>query len=244
MHGISRLLASLLFIFFFCASLGHSQEAQQQTLYNFGTMQESSGLVAAPGENITLNLYFFMDEKYGNRITHVIANVEEIPPGWMIGFDPPVGISHLNVSGILVDSTENLYVTPRSVLSAVPESKEPGIFYLKSPSGKGYLQAKRLQVKVRVPADAQLGNTYSVKVAADGFWFGNAGSMALKQSRTFNYAITVANKEYTEQILAPEKAPERAEQNGALDMNQLLVYILGAAVAILAAYIVVSRKRK
>lgn len=248
MHRTGRLLGGGLLLLFFCASFAHAQ----QTLYNFGTMQEGQNFVAAPGENVSMSLYFFMDETYGNRITHISARVEQSPPGWVVELDPPVGKVLLNVSGILTNSSENLYVSPKPVLPQMPETPEEGVYYLKSPSGKGYLQATRMLIRVRVPKDATLGQTYNVKVGADGFWFGQAGNVALRQSRAFNYAITVANKEYTEKVLTPEeiealsgkKKPAPAEA-APLDMNQILVYVLGAAVVLLVIYnIAVTRKKK
>ncbi len=247
MHVTGRLLGGGLLLFLLCASFAH---AQAQTLFNFGTMQEGNSFVAAPGENVTLGIYFFMDEQYGNRITHVIANVDQSPPGWVVSLDPPIGKTLVNVSGILVNSSENLYVTPRPVLPGIPNVPEQGYYYLKSPSGKGYLQAKKLSVLVMVPKDAELGKTSQVKVSAEGFWFGQTGNVALRQSRAFAYSITVANKNYSEHIFTAEELAEKdrkAEEPAAppQDMNQILVYVLGAAVVLLVIYnIAVTMKKK
>ncbi|MCX8195013.1 MAG: hypothetical protein N3G22_02815 [Candidatus Micrarchaeota archaeon] len=243
--AIRLLGGSLLFLFFF-ATLLHPQTAENQTLFNFGTMQEGQKFVASPGSNLTFPIYFFMDEKYGNRITHVKLGVDELPPGWMVEFDPPMHSILVNVSGILVNSTENLYVTPKPVLPAIPENPEPGIYYLKSPSGKGYLQAKRVLVRVQVPKDAVLGKSYKLKLSATAFWFGQIGNVALQQSRAFNYDVIVAQKEYTEKILTPEEAEAllgKKEQKP-MDINQVLVYVLGALVVLMGAYILLSRKKK
>jgi len=246
MHRLGWLLwGSLFFAVFLFAASAHAAEA---TLFNFGTMQEISALTAEPGENVTLNIYFFMDEKYGNRITHVRVGVEQAPPGWVVEISPPLGKSMVNVSGVMVTSEENLYVAPKPVLPSKPENPEPGVYYLKSPSGLGYLQAKRLQATVRVPANATLGKTYSLKLAAEGFWFGTAGNIALTQSRPFSYSITVAKKEYSEKVLTQEEiealGKAKSQQEAQMDFNQLLVYVLGAAVVVLILYIIVSRGKK
>ena len=144
-----RLFASLLFFFSLFASLAYSQE---QTLFNFGTMQEGNSFVAAPGENVSLGVYFFMDEQFGNRITHVSANVEQSPPGWVVSLDPPIGNTLVNVSGILVNSSENLYVMPRPVLP-----------YLRAPVlSARLLAAKRLACNSgRIPMPVSLTSIVS-----------------------------------------------------------------------------------
>lgn len=193
-------IAFILFlVFLFPPALAQPATA----LYDFGTMQQGNSLQAQPGDNVTFNIFFFVDSEYGNRITHVRASTEIIPEGWSVEIDPPLHNEQLNISGILTNSSENLYVEPRPVLSAVPDPPEEGIDYLASPSGKGYLQARKLQIHIQIPPTAELGKSYTLKVQAEGFWFGQKGNIALKQSRSFIYSIELARKEYSEEIIKP-----------------------------------------
>lgn len=234
-------------IFFFLPALLAGALAAEGTLYNFGTMQQGSSFSAEPGDSVNLSVFFFQDEQYGNRITHLKVFVEGAPPGWQIDISPPESDVELNVSGVITTSRENLYVEPRPVLPVVPAQAEQGYSYLFSPSGKGYLQAKQVVATVKIPKNAELGKTYNVKLAAEAFWFGQGGNIALKQSRPFAFTISTAKKEYTETILPKAKpaANESGQPQEASPLDgSLLTYGLGAAVVVLLLYVVFTRKGK
>jgi hypothetical protein len=209
--GKSIALYSFLFFLFF-SSIFYSQSAIKP-MFDFGSMQEGKLISGEPGEEVALNLYFFVDKEYGNRITHILLNPDKVPEGWQISFDPPAKEITLNISGILTKSTENIYVEPAEVLAQIPDVPKEGIFYIKSPSGKGYLQAKRVQVKVKIPPNAQFGQTYSFKVVGIAFWFGEEGNVALKQSRPFDFQVKVVKKVYTEEIIGESQEIEKKAEN-------------------------------
>lgn len=220
----------------------------EQPLYDFGTMQQGSSTQAEPGGNATFSLFFFVDSEYGNRITHVSISADEVPEGWIVEFDPPLHTEYLNVSGIITASQENLYIEPRQVLSSIPENPEEGIYYLASPSGLGYLQAKRVEVKIKIPESAQLGQTYEIKVTAHAFWFGQSGNVALEQSRPFRYTVQLARVEYSEQLLGNTSLPQANETGQAgeaapMDTNTYLLAALAIVIIALVGYILFSRRK-
>lgn len=208
--------------------------------YDFGTMQKGGAMTTFPGGEANASLYFFLDALYGNRITHVVVAPEKVPEGWEVTLDPPAHEQILNISGIRTVSNENLYVEPRDTLPRIPEPPEEGVTYLLSPSGLGYLQAKEITVNIKVPQTAEIGKTYGVSVVAEGFWFGKAGLVSLKQSRVFSYKVTVLQKDYTESIMTTlaggnetqELAPSAEGEN----IQAYIITALALALVLLAIY--------
>ena len=228
-------------------------------LYDFGTMQEGNTGRTFPGGNISFNLYFFMDEKYGDRIAHIRVIPADVPAGWEVSTDPPIHPVRLNISGIVTTAEENIYVEPKPVLPEVPPNPEPGIHYLFSPSGLGYLQAKRVTVTFRIPEDAELGQTYNLKIDGYANWYGPTAGVALTQSRPFRYSVTVAAREYSEEVLPFEEAVNETtneprgtagglegeeDEGGGLDSNTLVMGAMGLVILLLIAYIIIRPAKK
>ncbi len=182
------------------ATAGDTNQTTSPT-FTFGTMQENHDLSGEPGTNVTVNMYFFIDSAYGNRNAHITINPSNVPEGWATNFVPAMHTVTLNISGIIITNNENVNVEPRPLLAMPPTISEEDIYYLKSPSGKGYLQAKRVQMIVSIPSNASLGQTYDVSATASASWFGDNGAIALTQSRDFNYRIFVVNTKYSEEVV-------------------------------------------
>ncbi len=241
------------FTFFTLALLAGALLSAETPKYDFGTMQQGGTFTAEPGETVTATLYFFQDEEYGNRITHVKVSATEVPPGWEVELNPPVHDEYVNVSGVITKSNENLYVEPKPVLPAIPADKAEGVSYLASPSGKGYLQAKKLEAKIKIPKDAELGKKYAIALVGEGFWFGGTGNVALKQSRSFRYTVTLEKKEFTEQVISKEAAQKAGQKEEtaqtppavkAAGIDQTLIFVaLAIIIVALVAYIFISRKK-
>lgn len=195
MRIFSFLLPLLIFSSFVFAANG--------TMYNFGTMQQGSAFTIAPGKTLEINLYFYMDEVYGNRIAHILLTPAEVPQGWSVELDPAAHNATFDISGAMVNVTENLYIEPRPVLSTIPTPEEQGIYYLKSPSGLGYLQARQVRLIVSIPADAQVAKTYPLIITGTASYLSQTGMVGLTQVRDFDYNITVANEGYTETVVTP-----------------------------------------
>lgn len=220
-----KLNLSTFFLFFLLFFYQFYQAFAQspRPMYDFGSMQQGKTFSAEPGETINLSLFFFVDKEYGNRITHVSLDVSEKPEGWDIQIIPPKHKELVNVSGILVESEENIYVEPREVLPQKPQVAEEGISYILSPSGKGYLQAKEVKIVVKVPPNAKLGQTYPLKISAEAFWFGSEGNIALRQSRTFRYEIKVVRKEFSEEIVKQKPPVEQEEKQTSPQFDYYLI---------------------
>ncbi|MCM8830623.1 MAG: hypothetical protein NC918_00290 [Candidatus Omnitrophica bacterium] len=219
-----------IFIFIYFLYFGYSQNA----LYDFGSMQQGKTFSAEPGEQLNLSLFFFVDKEYGNRITHVKLDISE-KPNWDIYLIPPKHIELVNVSGVLVESEENIYVEPREVLPQKPEPGEEGITYIRSPSGKGYLQAKEVKIVVNVPKNAELGKIYPLVIRAEAFWFGREGNIALKQTRTFRFEIKTLKKEFSEEIVKQQQVNQSLTEKSPplLELNESTLLILLVGVIIL-----------
>lgn len=177
-------------------------KAEEAAKYNFGSMQADKELNMAPGETAITKLYFY--NIYGNRITHVSLSVGEAPENWGISFEPLLHETMVSISGVPTTIEENLYVEPSEAVEEIPATVPEGIEYISSPVG--YIGAKPVKVKIKVPANEKFGK-YKVTINALAEWLGQAGSVAFKQSRSFDYTVTVASKEFTEEITPLVKAP-------------------------------------
>ena len=102
-----------------------------------------------------------------------------------------------------------MFVEPGSdVAESVPDDVPEGIEYISSPVG--FVGAKPVKVKIKVPSDEKLGTVATVRIDAVASWLGQTGTAAITQGRSFEYKVTVVSKEFTETIL--EKAPEKKEE--------------------------------
>jgi hypothetical protein len=180
--------------------------AQEVPKYNFASMQADKALRLTPGEEGITKLYFFNIE--GNRNTHIALSVGEAPDNWDISFEPALHKSTILVSGVPTTFTENLYVEPSEALDKVSKEVPKDVEYIST--AVGYVEAKPLEIKIKVPSDERLGKIGKIRIDALASWAGQAGAAAITQSRSFDYTVTVVSKEFTETIL--ERAPEKKEE--------------------------------
>lgn len=187
-----------LFSFYF-SSFAYAQDAPK---ISFGSIYYTKGATVVPGSNFSYDIYFFVDSEYGDRTAHISISLSK-PEEWEVYVLPALETNTYNISGALVNATENIYVEPRPKLQSIPEEKEEGIYYIASPSGKGYLQAKKVTIYVNVPSDAEIGKSYVISATATAKYFGDLGSVAFSQSRGFDFTVTTKPATYTEQIVKP-----------------------------------------
>jgi len=171
--------------------------AQEPPKYNFGSMQPAKELSVSPGDSITTKLYFY--NIYGNRITHISLSVSKAPEDWDISFDPPLHTTTVNISGIMTEVTENLFVEPSEALEEIPETIPEGIEYISS--SVGYIGAKPVLITISVPEDEKLGKSFNITISASAEWLGQTGAVAIKQSRDFDFTVKVVPKEFKEEIV-------------------------------------------
>jgi hypothetical protein len=208
----NRFVFSFIFILFslIFISIAYAQTNQSEPKLSFGSIQYQKAATATPGANFSFDLYFFIDQEYGTRTAHVQLGLN-YPEGWNVYVIPSQKQYSWNISGIIVNSTENLYVDPRPLLQSIPEPGEEGIYYIASPSGRGYLQAKKATVYVQIPEDAKIGESYQISVSAKANYFGGEGSIMFSQSRSFNFDVKIVAPQYTEQLVTEQK--EKATEN-------------------------------
>ncbi len=214
-------------------------------MFDFGTIQTAKSFTAEPGENITATVYFFIDNQYGDRNTHINLAVGRLPSSdWNITFNPAVHEVILNISGILTSFNENLYTEPKPLLQELPAEAEPGYVYIRSPSGKGYLQAKPLNITIYVPKNASYGNVYDISIDATASWFGETGQIQLSQSRNFEYKVLVASKIYSEEIVKKPldntsnvTGDFKSGQTPPIDQNIILYGVIGVLTIIILALV-------
>jgi hypothetical protein len=208
----NRFVFSFIFILFslIFISIAYAQTNQSEPKLSFGSIQYQKAATATPGANFSFDLYFFIDQEYGTRTAHVQLGLN-YPEGWNVYVIPSQKQYSWNISGIIVNSTENLYVDPRPLLQSIPEPGEEGIYYIASPSGRGYLQAKKATVYVQIPEDAKIGESYQISVFAKANYFGGEGGIMFSQSRSFNFDVKIVAPQYTEQLVTEPK--EKATEN-------------------------------
>lgn len=175
--------------------------AEEQPKYNFGSMQPVKEIQVSPGDEAEVKLYFY--NVYGNRITHISLEVSNAPEDWEIEFEPELHDTTVNVSGIIVNVTENLYVEPDNATEEIPENITEGIEYISS--AVGYIPAKPVLIKIKIPDDEELGREFNVTISASASWLGQTGSVAIQQGRDFDFVVKTVAEEFEETILEREE---------------------------------------
>jgi len=239
----------LLFLVLF-ASVSYAQEPAK---YNFGSSQGEENLTVSPGEEFELVLYFY--NVFGNRTTHISLFVEKLPPNWEIKISPERSNETYEVSGILTEISENLFVEPDEIVDEVPVEKG-GFTYLPAPNVGGFIPAKAVTIKVKVPENEQLGETFELKINSVAEWLGQGGTTAFNQTREFSYNIAIVSENFYEKKV---EEPKNTENNievesvvaptglfGLISSNfvtTLLVILVGLAAVIIVIQLVIMRKR-
>jgi len=196
-----KIFFSFFLVLIFLVGIVNAQE--EDAKYNFGSAQGAKELTISPGSEATAKLFFY--NIYGNRITHITLDVGDAPKDWDITIEPALHTSTISVSGVTTTVEENLFVEPGSdVAESIPDDVLEGIEYISSPIG--YVGAKPVLIKIKVPSDEKLGTVVNIRIDGTAVWLGQTGTAAITQSRSFDYTVTVTSKEFTESIL--EEAPE------------------------------------
>ena len=210
--------------------------AEEAPKYNFGTTAASSTILIEPGENLKVPAINFFNI-YGNRITHVTLGLTDFPSGWDVKIEPELHEVQVNISGTIVTSNENLYVSPSKAIAEKPAVPEEGMEYIILGGIEGYVPAKVAYLNITAPKSVPIGGTYTVSVRAVGSWYGQAANLALSQERAFPFKIQTVTHTFTEEVVQPENNTEET------DYSTYVVVALIVVVAI-AGGIYASRKKK
>lgn len=195
----------LLLLIIYIALIGFAF-AQEPAQYNLGSAMGAKELTVSPGNGVEALIYFY--NVYGNRITHISLSVAEAPENWEVEIEPELHTTTVDVSGVLTEVTENLYVEPDEIVDEIPSEPKEGFVYIPAPNVGGFIPAKEVKVKIKVPKDEKLGKTFLVKIEATGGWLGQTGSVDFKQNRSFEYTITTVAEEFYERIIEEPEAKE------------------------------------
>ena len=179
---------------------------EEEAKYNFASAQGATDLGIPYGTEGQGNIYFYNVD--GNRITHIFLEVSEAPEGWGVTIEPLTGETQVLVSGMTVTVTENLYVEPSELLADEPPTVPEGMVSIKVP-GRGYTLGKQARIMISVPESETLGTTHVITIAAEAFWLGQEGSVAIKQARDFDFTVTVVSTEtgFSETIIGTAEEP-------------------------------------
>ena len=223
----------LLFLMVACiSSIGLAEES---AAYSLGTMQPTNVYVASPGKNLTVEFYIF--NAYGNRVSHITLAVGNNPANLQVEL-PPLQKNNWNISGIITPIEEHLYIDPMPIVEVKPDNPPEGIYYLKSTNVTGYIPAKKVQATVKMPADAELGGTYSFTIMALAQWYGDLGTAQVSQSRPFPFKIRVVTENYSETLYNP---PE--EGGGGWNLGLSNEMIFGIVIAVLVMVVLFQQFR-
>jgi hypothetical protein len=180
-------------------TMASSAFAEEPAKYNFASVQGSENIQLLPGGDCTGNMYFYKIE--GNRITHVTLEVSQVPDGWHVEIQPPLGETQVEVNGQVVTVTENLYVEPSEASSEVIKDVPEGMVCIPV-AERGYALAKEARIIIRVPDYEEIGTQEEIIVSATARWLGQGGAVAFSQSRDFDFTVeVVSEEEYHETIL-------------------------------------------
>jgi len=193
----------LVFLLLSTILLGTVYAQDETPKYNFASMQADKAFTLAPGETGITKLYFF--NIAGNRNTHIALSTNDLPENWEVSFEPELHDSEVLISGVPVTFTENTFVVPSDAVDEIPRDIPEGIEYIST--AVGYVGAKSVEISIKVPLDADLGTVESIRVDAAASWAGQTGAAAISQGRSFDYTVTVASKEFTEETFVQEIVP-------------------------------------
>jgi hypothetical protein len=197
----------ILIIFLVLTPIAIAEEAPK---YNFGTTAASSTILIEPGENLKVPAINFFN-LYGNRITHVSLSLTDSPKGWDVKIEPELHEVQVNISGTIVTSSENLYVSPSNAVAEKPAVPDEDTAYITIGGIEGYVPAKVAYLNITAPPGVPLGGSYTISMRAVGSWYGQAANLALSQERSFQFKVQTVTHTFSEEIVKPgeiEKKPD------------------------------------
>jgi hypothetical protein len=199
-------LCLLAFVAMMFLSLALPARADEPAKYNFASAQGGKELAIPSGREGVGDIYFYNID--GNRITHVVLELDGTPSGWDVSIEPALTKTQVLVSGVPVTVEENLYVEPSELLPEEPQDVPQGMISVMVP-GRGYALGKQARVVIHVPETTPPGTIENIIVSAEASWLGQSGSAAIKQAKNFEFTVNVISGTtgYTETIVNPEEEP-------------------------------------
>jgi len=181
--------------------------AEEEAKYNFASAQGSKQLKVIPGGESRGVIYFYNID--GNRITHITLKVAQAPDDWKVEIDPPQHETEVNISGLTVTVTENLYVKPSQAFPEEPKDVPEGMVSI-AIARRGYVLAQAANIVIRVPETEEIGTSQDISISAVAEWLGQSGAAAIKQARDFDFEVQIVSPQttFSETIVGEKKEPE------------------------------------
>lgn len=166
----------------------YEQVTEEPSRYSFASSQGDSNLQVVPGGEIESRILFYNVD--GNRITHITLRVVDAPEDWEVDIDPPLHEQNYEVGGQIINVEENLHSEPTELTFEEIADIPHGTACL-TLSDRGYALARVITVTIRAPESAETGTSSDIKIAAAASWLGQNGTATVKQTRDFDFRVTV-----------------------------------------------------
>jgi hypothetical protein len=133
---------------------------------------------------------------YGDRLTHVLVSKSE-GPDWDISYNPEAEYENYNVAGEIKTIKENLALEKKEVVNN-PGNED--YVYLKHPNKEGYIPAKKVIIRIRIPENADIGLIERFKFQALGRCFGSEGMAVPGVASKLEVDLRVVSEFYEEKV--------------------------------------------
>ncbi len=163
---------------------------------SIGATPLAMGAKVEPGTTVEVTWNFY--NLYGDRTTHITVS-KLIGPDWGITYNPELHEQAYDISGVIVNQTENVAIPNSSVVVlTIPESIPEGWSYVKHPTKEGYIPVKQIKIYIEVPEKAKLWETSQFIFQAKGDCFMEPGTVIPAIAIQMKVNITTANLEFSE----------------------------------------------
>lgn len=191
-------------VFFILIPIAVAEDAPK---YNFASTTAAGTIQIEPGETLKVPAIYFFNI-YGNRITHVTLSLASAPDNLKVRIEPIIHEIQSNISGTIVTSNENLYVSPSQPVKEVPTVIPEGMTYITLSGVEGNIPVKIAYLNITAPKETPLGSKYPVSIKAVGSWFGQSATLAFSQERSFDFTVEIITHQFTEEIIPPKEDKE------------------------------------
>lgn len=200
--------------------------AEEAPKYNFGTTAAAGTILMEPGQTMKVPAINFFNI-YGNRITHVTLTLVNSPKGWNVKIEPELHEVQVNISGTIVTSTENLYVSPSQAIAEIPAIPVEGTEYIRMGGIEGYVPTKVAYLNITVPPGTPLGGSYKISIKAIGSWYGQTANVALSQERSFDFEVKTSAHSFSEEVVVQKEKTEKTDYTMYIVVVVMLVVAIG-----------------
>ncbi len=231
----SGIIFFFIFLFFYSSFIRAS--------CSIGATPLGAGAEAKPGQEVVVTWNFY--NLYGDRITHITLS-RISGPDWDIRYDPPLHEEEYDISGIIINQTENLAMENNPVVLTIPENPPEGISYVKHPNKEGYIPVKQIKIYLKIPEDAELWKNYRFVFEAKGECFAEPGAVIPGIATQLKVDITPTREFYEKQVSEEKKQGFFSMTGAIIGGNGTTVIFIATTVIFVIAFLfaLIRRKKK